>query len=204
MAATLQPLRILHISWLPSRRSLAEAAVASQGHAERPLRAAVVLMARVESLRELTGSRMEDGRSARREFWVSSRAKSDGTCAVSGEQRQARTNKNLAYLPSSHPPCEKIWVLNAPYHDRPPTHQLVGVRCDREPLRKLLRFGLRIGSPRCVESLAGCSLAAKGVTNPQRPQRCSPSCNASHGRCSSYRSWRPVRRACPGWPRRLK
>ena len=50
MAAQPQILRIDHISWLPSRRSLAEASVASEGHDERAPRAAVEVTARAEAL----------------------------------------------------------------------------------------------------------------------------------------------------------
>ena len=54
---------ILHILWLPSRRSLAEAIVASQGRAARPPRAAGLLLARAEALpREQEGGKA--GRSA--------------------------------------------------------------------------------------------------------------------------------------------
>jgi hypothetical protein len=55
----------------------------------------------VERPSQISQGGWEDGRSARREFWVSSRAATPRACAVSVRRRAARTTKNLADLPSS-------------------------------------------------------------------------------------------------------
>src|SRR3954468_14358731 len=130
---------ILHISCLPSRRSLAEASVASEGHDERAPRAAVELTARAEALpREQEGGKA--GRSAGEArthfcFW---RTKTKNISPGSEHKiRGWRASGRAAREPpiSRFPPS------------RLPVVSCSIARSGPKPPQKLLRFRLQLGSP---------------------------------------------------------
>src|SRR6187549_533454 len=130
---------ILHISWLPSRRSLAEASVASEGHDERAPRAAVELTARAEALpRDQEGGKA--GRSAGEArthfcFWRTKTKKyfpwkrAEDSRLAGFLARSART-PNLS-LPAFPPSC--CFLLDRPKWP--------------EAATEASAMGLRLGSP---------------------------------------------------------
>jgi hypothetical protein len=113
---------------------LAEAFVASRGQVGRPLRAATILKARPETLRDFTGR--TGGREAcgRRERFFRfggpnqkifpSRVRRRKSLRAWRRQREPQISRLCLDLPSSRPPCEKISIA----------------RGDRGPLQELLRF----------------------------------------------------------------
>ena len=98
----------------------------------------------------------------RRAFWVSRRPTSNGNCAVAGRRRESRNNKN-----SRSPDLfvKKIWVLNAPLHDRRMTRgrtvrpkaateaSAIQAAVWQPKMCRILRSG-GWAAMRCVESLA--------------------------------------------------
>jgi hypothetical protein len=100
------PPTIPQILWLPSRRPLAEATVASRGLAERAPRAAgFACWPRVERLRDSQGAEWRTG-GDRRGFYCSSRAAPCGNCAV--VSRFETQNSRLVF--ASRPPILPVKI----------------------------------------------------------------------------------------------